>query len=160
MTATTWQDRLESQGVILPPPPPPVANFLPARREGNILFVSGQGPIVDGKPVVTGSLGKTVSIDEGYQAARLCALNSLAVANAVLQEGESLDRVIKVLAFVSSARTFVEQPKVVNGASDFFVEVFGESGRHARSAIGTHVLPFNIAVEIEVAFGLTREGIR
>lgn len=158
MTKPAWEQRLETLGVTLPPPPPPVANFLPARREGDILFVSGQGPIVDGQPVVTGSLGDAVTVEDGYRAARLCALNSLSTANETLQNGESLVRVVKVLAFVSSARSFTDQPKVVNGASDFFVEVFGDAGRHARSAIGTNVLPFDIAVEIEVAFGVERKA--
>lgn len=155
-----WTRRLEELGVDLPAPPPPVANFLPARHHRGLLFVSGQGPVENGQPVFTGRVGMGVSVEEAYAAARLCALNSVAVAAARIGGVDRIVRVVKLLAFVASADDFHDQPSVVNGASDLLVEVFGDAGRHARSAIGTHSLPFAIPVEIEVAFEIDEAGMR
>ncbi len=153
---TTPDERLEALGIRLPAPPEPVANFVVAVRHGDTLFLSGQGPTREGKPVYTGKLGDTVTVEEGYEAARLCALNLLGVVQAEIGLLDRVRRVVKLLAFVASASGFDQQPSVVNGASDLLVEVFGPRGRHARSAIGTSQLPFDIPVEIEMIVALER----
>lgn len=155
-----WTRRLAELGVRLPAPPPPVANFLPARHHRGLLFVSGQGPVANGQPVLTGRVGAGVTVEEAYAAARLCALNSVAVAAERTGGVDRIVRVVKVLAFVASSDDFHDQPSVVNGASDLLVDLFGDAGRHARSAIGTHSLPFAIPVEIEVAFEIDDAGMR
>lgn len=151
-------DRLERLGIVLPKAPTPVASYLPAVRSGDLLFVSGQGPTVNGTPVITGKLGTDLNEDEGREAARLCAINLLAVTKATLGSLNEVARVVKLLAWVASADGFARQPYVVNGASDLLQEVFGERGLHARSAIGTNQLPFDIAVEIEMIVEVRREG--
>ena len=152
----TPEERLEALGIHLPAPPEPVANFVRSVRDGDTLYLSGQGPTRDGSPVVSGKLGGTVSLEEGYEAAKLCAINLLGVIKAELGSLERVRRVVKLLAFVASEGGFDQQPQVVNGASDLLVEVFGERGRHARSAIGTSQLPFDIPVEIEMIVALER----
>ncbi len=145
--------RLAELGIMLPTPTPPVANYVPAVITGNQLFISGQLPMVDGKPSVTGQLGTGTDADAAKEAARLCAINVLAQAKTAL--GGDLDRVVrlvKVVGFVASAPSFTEQPKIVNGASDFFVEALGDRGRHARSAVGVAALPFGASVEVEAIF--------
>lgn len=137
-------------GLVLPPAPPPVANFVPTVRSGALLFVSGQGPVRDGVPVVTGKVGGEVSEAQAYDAARLCALNSLAVLAEALGGLDRVTRVVKLLGFVASVPGFTRQPYVINGASDLLAEIFGADNGHARSAIGTNVLPFDIPVEIEI----------
>ncbi|MFC5068228.1 RidA family protein [Flaviflagellibacter deserti] len=145
--------RLAELGITLPTPTPPVANYVPAVITGNQLFISGQLPMVDGKPSVTGQLGAGTDADAAKEAAKLCAINVLAQAKTAL--GGDLDRVVrlvKVVGFVASAPSFTEQPKIVNGASDFFVEALGDRGRHARSAVGVAALPFGASVEVEAIF--------
>lgn len=158
--AGRWSRRLDELGVRLPSAPAPVANFLPASHHRGLLFVSGQGPIENGEPILTGRVGAEVDVDDAYRAARLCALNAIAVAAEHIGGVDRIVRVVKVLAFVASADGFHQQPSVVNGASDLLVEVFGEAGRHARSAIGTSTLPFAIPVEIEIAFEIDEDGAR
>jgi enamine deaminase RidA (YjgF/YER057c/UK114 family) len=114
------------------------------------VFISGQGPLANGKPTITGKLGAEVSEEEGYRAARDTIVNSLAVLRAEIGSLDKVRRIVKLLAFVNSAPGFVKQPAVVNGASDLLVEIFGDAGRHARSAIAASELPFNIPVEIEM----------
>jgi enamine deaminase RidA (YjgF/YER057c/UK114 family) len=150
--------RLAALGIELPEAPAPVANYVGWVRTGNLVFVAGQGPIVNGVLKYVGRVGSDLTIEEGRAAARLCALNILAQLEAAC-DGD-LDRVVRCVklgGFVNSAPDFFEQPKVVNGASDLMVEVFGEAGRHARFAVGTSVLPFsvlpfNIAVEVDAHF--------
>ncbi|HEX9648646.1 MAG TPA: RidA family protein [Alphaproteobacteria bacterium] len=145
--------RLAELGVELPAAAAPVANYVGWVRTGNLVFVAGQGPILDGEVKYKGRVGADLTIEQGQAAARLCALNVLAQLKAAC-DGD-LDRVVrcvKVGGFVNSAPDFFDQPKVVNGASDLFVEVFGDAGRHARFAVGTSVLPFNIAVEVDAHF--------
>lgn len=142
--------RLKRLGIELPKAPTPVASYVPAVRSGDLLFLSGQGPKVDGTPVFTGKVGTDLSEDEGREAARLCAINLLAVTHAELGSLDEVARIVKLLAWVASDAGFTRQPYVVNGASDLLVEVFGDRGVHARSAIGTNQLPFDIAVEIEM----------
>ena len=145
--------RLAELKIALPTPAAPAANYVPVVISGNHAYVSGQGSYWDGKLHYNGRLGHNVSLEDGQKCARLVGLNVLAQLNAAL--GGDLDRVVrcvKVNGFVNSAPDFGDQPKVVNGCSDLMVEVFGEAGRHARSAIGAPALPMGISVEIEAIF--------
>ena len=142
--------RLEELGLTLPESPSPMANYVSVQRTGNLLFFSGAGPIKDGKPAITGTLGKELSVEEGYEAAKLTALNLLSVLKKTIGDLDKVKQIIKLLAFVASTNDFNKQPAVINGASDLLVEVFGDRGRHARSAIAANVLPFSIPVEIEM----------
>lgn len=145
------ETRLKELGVTLPDAPAPAANYVPAVRTGDLLFVSGQvSQNADG--FVKGVLGADMDVDAGAAAARLCAMSLIAQARAACDGDLSrIRRVVKLTAFVNSAPGFGDQPKVVNGASDFLVAVFGDAGRHARSAVGA-ALPFGVAVEIEAIF--------
>ena len=143
--------RLKEKNITLPPTATPVANYIGAVRVGNLLFLSGHGPVSGGKPTARGKLGKDLSVEEGYQVARQVGLNLLATARANLGSLDKVKRVVKVLGMVASADGFGDQPKVVNGFSDLMVEVFGEAaGQHARSAVGMAELPMGIPVEIEM----------
>lgn len=142
--------RLEELGITLPEPPVPVASYVPAVQTGNLVFVSGQGPTTAGKPVYVGRLGAELDIPQGQQAARLAALNCIAQLKAHLGSLDRVRRIVKVLGFVASTDAFEQQPLVMNGASDLLEQVFGDKGKHARSAIGTNKLPFNIPVEVEL----------
>ncbi|MEE8140306.1 MAG: RidA family protein [Alphaproteobacteria bacterium] len=147
------ESRLNELGITLPEPAPAVANYLPVARAGGLLFVSGQLPLDGGKVAWTGRLGEALDIDEGRQAARLCAINMLAQLRGALDgELDRVRRVVRLGGFVASAEDFTAQPQVINGASDLMVEVFGEAGRHARAAIGVNVLPLGAAVELEGLF--------
>ncbi|OAN42930.1 hypothetical protein A6A04_09485 [Paramagnetospirillum marisnigri] len=151
----TVTERLARLGITLPTPAVAVANYVPFVITGNLLFVSGQLPLEGGKPVVTGKLGDSVSLEEGVRAARLCALNLLAQARAAAGgDLERVRRLVRLTAFVACTASFTDQPKVVNGASDLMVEVLGEAGRHARVAVGAPSLPLDVAVEIEGIFEL------
>ncbi len=146
-------ERLGELGIELPPAHAPAGNYVPFVRTGDLLFISGQIPIVDGKPAFIGTLGDGLSVEDGAAAARTCALSILAQAKAALDG--NLDRVVrcvKVSGFVASTADFTDQPKVVNGASDLLVEVLGEAGRHARAAVGMAALPLGVAVEVEAVF--------
>jgi enamine deaminase RidA (YjgF/YER057c/UK114 family) len=140
--------RLEALGITLPEPAAAVANYLPVVEEGGWITVSGQLPLRDGTLTCTGYVGQDVSPEEAYQAARLCAINGLAL---IRQAAGSLERVriVRVGGFVASAPGFTAQPQVINGASDLLVEVLGERGRHARAAVGVAELPLGAAVEVE-----------
>ncbi len=142
--------KLKELGISLPAPPKPVANYVPAVRAGNLLFVSGHGPYNDGKTILSGKLGKELTVDEGYKTARNVALNCLASVKATLGDLNKVKRVVKLLGMVNCTEDFKDQPKVINGASDLLVEVFGDAGRHARSAVGMQSLPNGIPVEIEM----------
>lgn len=145
--------KLEALGLSLPPIPQPVANYVPLVRTGNLLFVSGHGPgiITDGKlSFIQGKLGKDLDVEQGYTAARQVMLNILQSMKQELGDLDKVKRVVKLLGFVNCTPDFPDQPKVINGASDLLVELFGERGRHARSAVGMQQLPFGIAVEIEI----------
>ena len=134
--AETVEDRLSALGITLPTPTAPAANYVPTVRCGNQLFVSGQLPMADGKLVATGTLGVDVAVEDAAALARLCAINVLAQVKAALGDLGRVVRLVKVTGFVASAQSFGDQPKVMNGASDLFVAALGESGRHARSAVG------------------------
>ena len=141
--------RLKELGIELPEPAKPVANYIPAIRSGNTLYISGQLPFTEDGLFQTGKLGDDVSIEQGAAAARYCAINILAQAKVALGDLDRLSRCIKLTGFVSSSPDFTDQPVVINGASDLMVEVLGDRGRHARSAVGVAVLPMNASVEVE-----------
>lgn len=141
--------KLAELGITLPQPVPAAANYVPAVRSGNMLYVSGQLPIGPGGITLTGTLGDGVSIEDANAAAKLCAVNILAQTKAVIGDLDAVVRIVKLVGFVASAPGFGDQPKIVNGASDLMVEVFGDKGRHARSAVGVAALPFGAAVEVE-----------
>ena len=144
------EKKLKELGISLPAPPKPVANYVPAVRAGNLLFVSGHGPYNDGKTIISGKLGKELTVEEGYKTARNVALNCLASVKATLGDLNKVKRVVKLLGMVNCTEDFKDQPKVINGASDLLVEVFGDAGKHARSAVGMQSLPNGIPVEIEM----------
>ncbi|HTV31227.1 MAG TPA: RidA family protein [Xanthobacteraceae bacterium] len=140
--------RLKELGIVLPPLPKPVANYLPYRLVGNVLYLSGQGPRENGVSL-TGKLGADVSLEEGYRRARIVGLGLLSATRDALGSLDRVDYVVKLLGMVNAVPGFNDSPKVINGCSDLFVEVFGEAGRHARSAVGNVMLPHQISVEIE-----------
>ena len=142
--------RLAELGIALPTPAKPIANYVPWVRTGNLVFISGQGAVRDGKIEYTGKVGDTLSVEEAIASARLTAINVIAhLRDACGGDLDRVKRIVKLLGFVNCTPTFGEQPKVINGASDLMVEVFGDKGRHARSAVGAPALPFNLSVEVE-----------
>jgi enamine deaminase RidA (YjgF/YER057c/UK114 family) len=143
---------LKEKNITLPPPATPMANYVGAVRTGNLLYLSGHGPIrTNGQFTFTGKVGRELTVEQGYQAAREVGLSLLATTRAALGSLDRVKRVVKVLGMVNSADGFGDQPKVINGFSDLMVEVFGEAiGKHARSAVGMAGLPVNIPVEIEM----------
>jgi enamine deaminase RidA (YjgF/YER057c/UK114 family) len=141
--------RLKELGIVLPSVPAPVANYLPFRLAGNLLFLAGQGPRDDNGGFMTGKVGAEVSVDEAYKRARRVGLGLLAATRQALGSLDRVETVIKMLGMVNAVPDFKDQPKVINGCSDLFVEVFGEAGKHARSAVGMGSLPNQISVEIE-----------
>jgi enamine deaminase RidA (YjgF/YER057c/UK114 family) len=145
--------RLRELAIDLPPPRQPIANYIPTKVSGSLLFVAGQVPFINGKYPYVGKLGDSVSLADGQKAARLCAINVISQLNQYL--AGNLDRVrscVRLGGFVNAMPDFVEHPKVINGASDLIVEVFGDAGRHARTAVGCGSLPNNVAVEVEAIF--------
>ncbi len=150
MQAQTPEERLKEKGIILTAPGAPVANYVNVVRVGNLLFLSGKGPTKSDGTNITGKLGKDLTIDQGYEAAKLCAINHIAVLKTELGELSKVKRIVKVLGMVNCTDDFKDQPKVINGYSDFMVAIFGDKGKHARSAVGMNALPFDIAVEVEV----------
>jgi len=144
--------KLKELGLDLPSTPRPAANYVGAVQTGHLLFISGHVPTQDGTFTYRGKVGKDLSIEEGYEAARLVALNCLASAKSVIGDLDRITRVVKILGMVHCTEDFEEHPKVINGASDLLVHLFGDSGRHARSALGMQTLPFGVAVEIEMIF--------
>ena len=144
--------RLKERNITLPQPATPLANYVGAVRVGNLMFVSGHGPLrVDGKPSARGKVGRELTVEQGYQVAREVGLALLATIRASVGSLDRIKRVVKVLGMVNSAEGFGDQPRVVSGFSDLMVEVFGDAiGKHARSAVGMGGLPVNIPVEIEM----------
>jgi enamine deaminase RidA (YjgF/YER057c/UK114 family) len=144
------EQRLEELGIQLPDPVRPMAAYVPTVRTGNLVYVSGQVPMVDGKPVHVGRLGADgLTVEQGVEAAQRCAINVLAALKTELGELSRVRRIVKLTGFVASAPDFNDQPKVVNGASELFVKVFGDAGKHARSAVGMAALPLGVPVEVE-----------
>jgi len=145
-------ENLEKLGLTLPVPPAIGGIYVPVKQVGNLLYTSGQGPSVNGKPAYTGKLGQDLTIEQGQEAARITILNTLSVLHTYLGDLNKIKNVVKLLGFVASAPNFGDQPKVINGASQLLIDIFEENGAHARSAIGTNELPGNIPVEIEAIF--------
>jgi enamine deaminase RidA (YjgF/YER057c/UK114 family) len=145
----TPEERLQELGVSLPTPAVPVAAYVPCVRTGNLVYVSGQVPTVDGRPSHLGRLGDEVTLEDGRAAARTCAVNVLAALKAELGELAGVRRVVKVTGFVASTPDFTDHPKVINAASELFGEVFGAAGQHARAAVGVAALPLGVPVEVE-----------
>ena len=151
--ANTTDARLKELGISIPEAPAPAANYVPFTTSGNLVFVAGQVPFVDGKLTKTGRVGEDASVEDGYEQARICAINLIAQVKVAC--GGDLDRVrrvVKLGGFVASAPDFTGQPAVVNGASDLMVDVFGDAGKHARFAVGANVLPLGCVVEIDGIF--------
>lgn len=145
------EKKLEALGIVLDAGPDPMANYVSVQKAGNIWFFSGAGPFKNGKPAVFGRLGENMSTEEGYQAARLAGINLLAILKRELGGNwDKLEQIVKLQGFVSSTPDYYEQPLVINGTSDLLVEALGERGRHARTAVGTNVLPFRIPLEVEM----------
>jgi len=144
------EERLQQLGIELPPTPQPLASYVPVSVSGGFAYVSGQVPIAEGKLLLTGKLGDGIDVAAGADAARRCALQALSVLRAELGSLDRVRRIIRLGVFVASAAGFTDQPKVANGASDVLVEVFGDAGRHARTAVGVLELPLGAPVEVEV----------
>ena len=143
--------RIKELGLTLPQPPKPLGNYVPGVRVGNLLFLSGHGPVrVDGVPTARGKVGRDLSLEDGYKVAREVGINLLGSAKTLLGSLDKVKRVVKVLGMVNSAEGFGDQPKVIKGFSGRMVDVFGENGRHPRSAVGMAELPSGIPVEIEM----------
>ena len=144
------EEKIVELGYTLPVVAKPLAAYVPAVKVGDYIFTSGQVPLVDGKIVYTGKVGGEVSEEDGIKAAKICALNCLAAVKSMLNSLDEVEKVVKVTVFVNSANDFVNQPEVANGASELIGKIFGEAGKHARSAVGVNVLPRNASVEIEM----------
>ena len=142
--------KIEEMGLKLPTPATPVANYVPAVRTGNLVFLSGHGPVQEDGSEITGKLGSDLSVEEGYEAAKRVAIGLLGSLKGLIGDLDKVTRIVKLLGMVNCDSMFKDQPQVINGASDFLVEVFGDKGKHARSAVGMNSLPFNISVEIEM----------
>jgi len=146
----SYEEHAKSIGVTIPQPASPVGAYVPSVRGGTLLFTAGQGPMKEGVPVFKGKVGWDLTVEQGYEAAKLATLNCLAAAKSVLGTLDQIERVVKVAGYVNSAPGFTEQAKVMNGASDLLGQIFGEKGRHARTSVGVSELPLNIAVEVEL----------
>ena len=147
---TDVEKKLKELGIVLPATQKPIANYVKAVRSGNLVFLAGHGPSSpDGKDI-TGKVGKELTVQQGYDAARSTGLNLLSSLKAEIGDLNKVKRIVKVLGMVNCAEGFTEQPKVINGFSDLMVSIFGEKGKHARSAVGMYALPNNISVEIEM----------
>ena len=144
------EEKIKEMGLVLPEAPKPVAAYVPAVQSGKLVFTSGQLPFVNGELQYVGKLGDTYSVEEGYQAAKLCALNALSVIKSIVGSLDRVTQIVKVVGFVNSAAGFNDQPKVINGASELLGAIFGDAGKHARSAVGVNELPLNSAVEVEM----------
>ncbi|TLY38426.1 MAG: RidA family protein [Nitrospirae bacterium] len=146
----SFEAKLKQLNIVLPAAPQPVASYIPAVRAGDLLFLSGTGPFKDGKIVFAGKLGRDLTVEQGYEAARLTVLNALAIVRKELGSLDRVLRIVRVSGHVASADGFTQQPAVINGASELLVEIFGEAGRHARLALGAAELPLNMAIELEL----------
>jgi len=147
---TSFEAQVTALGLVLPAPPKPVATYIPVVRTGDLLFLSGMIPLRDGALILSGKLGNEVSVEQGYEAARVCLLNALAVIRQELGTLDRVKQVVRMVGYVASTAEFIQHPAVINGASDLVVKIFGDAGRHARVAIGAVALPLNAPVEIEL----------
>ena len=146
----SYETKLKELGLTLPAPPKPVANYVPAVRAGNLLFLSGVLPSREGQLVMTGKLGENLTVQQGVEAARVAVLNGLSIIRSEAGLLERVKRIVKMVGYIASAPGFTDQPQVLNGASDLLVSLFGEAGRHARVAVGAAELPRMAPVEIEL----------
>ena len=144
------EHKLMNLGIVIPEIPKPVAAYVPAKQSGKLVFTAGQLPMVNGELISKGLLGQDVEVEEANKAARICTLNALAAIKGVIGDLDRIKQIIRVVGYVASVSTFTHQPAVVNGASELLLEIFGEAGKHARSAVGMAVLPLNASVEIEL----------
>ena len=151
------EQKLQELGLQLPEMAKPIAAYVPAIRVADTVYTSGQIPLVKGEVKFKGKLGREFAIQDGYEAAKICALNCLAATKSVINDLDRIEKVIKVVGFVNSDVGFTDQPKVINGASDLLGKVFGPNGAHARSAVGVAELPLGVAVEIEMIFQIKPE---
>lgn len=142
--------KLEEMGYPLPETPKPVAAYIPAVVAGEFVYTSGQIPVQNGEVKIKGKLGQDVMLEQGYEAARICAINALSAIKSVIHDLDRIDYIVKVVGFVNSSQDFTQQPAVINGASEFLKEVFAEKGAHARSAVGVAQLPLGAPVEVEM----------
>ena len=145
-----FEENIKKLDLIIPEMPTPMANYVPFKVANNTVYVSGQGPVVDGKIIYSGKVGKEISEEDGIKAAELCCINIVSALKTSLNgDWDRLDTFLKLGAFVNCDENFTDQPKIINGASDLLVSIFGDKGRHARFAVGSNSLPFNISVEID-----------
>jgi enamine deaminase RidA (YjgF/YER057c/UK114 family) len=146
----SFEHRLKELGVVLPEVAAPVAAYIQAVQVDKLVYTSGQIPFVKGQLIYKGVVGKDLTLEEGYEAARVCVLNALAAVKSLAGSIDNIERIIRLTGYVNSVDGFTDQPKVMNGASELLLQVFGEDGRHARSAIGVNTLPLGAAVEVEL----------
>lgn len=144
------EEKIKELGYEVPQAPKPVASYIPATQVGDLVMTAGQIPFLNGEVKYTGQVGKELSVEEGMEAARICALNCLSVIKDVIGDLDKIEKIVKLTVFVSGTDGAGNQPKVANGASDFIVQVFGENGKHVRAAVGVNGLPLNVPVEIEM----------
>jgi enamine deaminase RidA (YjgF/YER057c/UK114 family) len=144
------EQKLKEKGIVLPVAAKPVATYVNAVRAGNLIFLAGKGPLKTDGSYITGKVGKDLTIQEGYDAARLTGINALAALKAEIGDLNKVKRIVKVLGMVNCESNFMDHPKVINGFSDLMVEIFGDKGKHARSAVGMGSLPMNTSVEVEM----------
>lgn len=142
--------RIQELGITLPVVAKPAGAYVPAVQSGNLVFTAGQIPLVEGKLIATGKVGKEISVEEAKSIARVCALNAVAAIKGVVGDLDRVKKVVKVVGFVASTPEFTQQPAVINGASELLEQIFGDSGIHARSAVGVAVLPLDAPVEVEL----------
>jgi len=145
-----YEAKLKELGITLPETVKPLAAYVPAVQTGEYVYTAGQIPMVAGELAYKGKIGSDLTVEQGYEAAKICAINALSALKSVIGSLDNVERIIKVVGFVNSAPGFTMQPKVINGASEFLGEVFGEAGIHARSAVGVSELPIDSAVEVEI----------
>jgi enamine deaminase RidA (YjgF/YER057c/UK114 family) len=145
-----FEDKLKQMGITIPEAAKPLAAYIPATQVGNLVMTSGQVPVVAGSIKYLGKVGKDITEEEGMEAAKLCATNCLSAVKSIIGNLDKIKRIVKLTVFVNSAEGFTAQPKVANGASEFIVEIFGDAGKHVRSAVGVSELPLNSAVEVEM----------
>jgi enamine deaminase RidA (YjgF/YER057c/UK114 family) len=148
----TIEEKLAELAIELPAVPKPLGSYVPFIRTGNLVYLSGMLPLKDGRLLKTGKLGDGVTLEDGVLCARTAAINALAVLKSAVGSLDNMKRCVKISGFIASADNFIDQPKVMNGASDLLFEVFGEAGRHARAAVGVNVLPMDSPVEVEFIF--------
>lgn len=144
------ENKIAELGLTLPETPRPVAAYVPAKQAASLVFTAGQLPMVNGELISKGLLGQDVEIEDANKAARICTLNALAAIKGVIGDLDQIKQIVRVVGYVASVPNFTQQPAVVNGASELLLEIFGENGKHARSAVGISALPLNASVEIEL----------